>query len=170
MSFELPKLPARHKDFIPYLAKHPEKPIAELTAPYNVYEAKLREGFAQCREHDSLQDVHVNTVPLFDGLEKHVRIRSRNIDDEANNQKFIMPLKAADRKDDGVPAIVQSTKDFKQNFNLFSESSLVDMDWSNVVAAGSSVVTSLLPVPEQYNASKRALRYKNSISLCFSGI
>ena len=158
MSSELPELPARHKDFIPYLAKYPEKPIAELTAPYNAYEAKLREGFAQYREHDSLQGVNVNTVPIFDGYEDHVRIRSRKLDDEANNQRFIMPLKAADRKDDGAPAIVQPMKDFRQNFNLFSMSSLVDMDWSNVVAAGSSVVTSLLPVPEQYNASKRTLR------------
>lgn len=170
MTFELPKLPAPHKDFIPYLAKHPEKSIAELTAPYNVYEAKLREGFAQYREHDSLQDVHVNAVPIFDGHEDHVRIRSRDMDDEAKNQKFIMPLKAADRKNNGAPAIVQSMKEFKQNFNLFSESSLVDMDWSNVVAAGSSVVTSLLPVPEQYNASKRTLRYGTCVSPCLSEI
>ena len=32
------------------------------------------------------------------------------------------------------------------------------MDWSNVVVAGSAVVTSLLAVPEKHSGSKRALR------------
>ncbi|EKG11707.1 hypothetical protein MPH_11200 [Macrophomina phaseolina MS6] len=69
-----------------------------------------------------------------------------------------MPLEAEKRKPDGTPAVIQSLKDFRTNFNIFSESSLADMDWSNVVAAGSSVVTSLLPVPGKYAGSKRALR------------
>ena len=67
-------------------------------------------------------------------------------------------LRRPERNANGVPAVVGSIKDFKQNFDLFSESALVDMDWSNVVAAGSSVVTALLPVPEPYSGSKRALR------------
>jgi hypothetical protein len=32
------------------------------------------------------------------------------------------------------------------------------MDWSNVVAAGSSVVNCLLPVPPEFNTTKRKLR------------
>lgn len=58
-----------------------------------------------------------------------------------------MPLSDADRKANGTPAVVTSFKDFQQNFNLFSELSLSDLDWSNVVAAGSAVTTALLPVP-----------------------
>lgn len=54
--------------------------------------------------------------------------------------------------------MVQDIKEFQHNFALFCESSLVDLDWSNVVAAGSSVVTCLLPVPSKYKDSKRALR------------
>ena len=69
-----------------------------------------------------------------------------------------MTLGAEERRPNGSPAIVQSLKDFQQNFALFCESSLVDLDWSNVVAAGSSVVTCMLPVPEQHRSSKRALR------------
>lgn len=34
----------------------------------------------------------------------------------------------------------------------------MDLDWSNVVAAGSAVVTALLPVPAPHNESKRNLR------------
>jgi hypothetical protein len=69
-----------------------------------------------------------------------------------------MPLKDKDRKPTGAPAMVASLKQFQQNFNLFSESSLVDLDWSNVVAAGSSVTTSMLPVPEKWAGSKRQMR------------
>lgn len=42
--------------------------------------------------------------------------------------------------------------------SYYRESSLADFDWSNVVAVGSSVVTALLPVPDQYNTSKKVLR------------
>jgi len=69
-----------------------------------------------------------------------------------------MPLSDADRKPNGSPAVVSSFKDFQKNFNLFSESSLADLDWNNVVAAGSAVTTALLPVPEKWAGSKRSLR------------
>jgi ankyrin repeat protein len=69
-----------------------------------------------------------------------------------------MTLKKEDRKTSGAPAFVSSFRDFQQNFNLFSESSLTDLDWNNVVAAGSAVATALLPVPEKWAASKRSLR------------
>ena len=157
-SFELPELPAPHEEFIAYLAKNPTRSISDLVSPYNVYESKLREGFAQHHEHTILQNPHVNAVPIFDGYEDKVLVRRRSLESETENQKFVMPLKAEDRKPNGSPAIVQSMKNFVQNFNIFSESSLVDLSWNNVVAAGSSVVTSLLPVPDQYNKSKRALR------------
>lgn len=35
---------------------------------------------------------------------------------------------------------------------------MADMNWDNVVAAGSSVVNCILPVPAEYKKSKRALR------------
>ncbi|MCJ1478366.1 hypothetical protein MMC13_007046 [Lambiella insularis] len=148
-SFNLPDLPSPHETFIPYLAAHPKTPIIDLVQPYKEYESKLREGFAQHREHPQLQDPYVNVVPVFAGHETDLRIRARSLDDDAGNQKYIFPLSSKDRKDTEAPA---------HNFNLFSESSLVDLDWDNVVAAGSSVVTSLLPVPMKYNTSKRALR------------
>lgn len=69
-----------------------------------------------------------------------------------------MPLKDEERKKSGSPAVVSSFKEFQKNFNLFSESSLIDLDWDNVVAAGSSVTTALLPVPEKWAGSKRSMR------------
>lgn len=154
----LPKLPAEHVEFLSHVAKHPKTSMHELLAPYNEYDARLREVFAQQPSHPEIKNS--NVVPLFTGREQEIRIRARNPATETDDerQRFLMPLDEADRKPNDAPAIVESLKEFQTNFQLFSESALVDMDWSNVVVAGSAVVTSLLPVPAKYNVSKRALR------------
>jgi hypothetical protein len=154
----LPPLPANHVDWISHVATHPDTPLHELIAPYKEYDSKLREVFAQQPEHPAI--TKPNVVPIFAGREQELKIRARNLTSEsqAERQRYLMPLKKVDRKANGTPAVVQSLKEFQTNFQLFSESSLVDMDWSNVVVAGSAVVTSLLPVPEKHSESKRALR------------
>ncbi|KAF2476310.1 ankyrin [Lindgomyces ingoldianus] len=156
----LPNVPVKHTDFIQYIASNPDKPLLELLEPYKLYDSKIREVFAQEPNHPSLIDQHLNIVPVFNGHEKDVKIHARNLDAETTDEKerYIMPLNEKDRRPSGSPAIVRDIREFQQNFTLFCESSLVDLDWSNVVAAGSSVVTSLLPVPSQYAMSKRALR------------
>lgn len=157
-AFVLPKVPVPHKNFIQYIQKHPQGSIHELVNPYNAFEAKLREGFAQHRGDQALQDPNVNAVPIFGEDIEVLRVEHRRTDDETLNQKYVMPLVAKDRKPGGAPATVESIQDFKKNFNYFSESSLADLDWNNVVAAGSSVVTALLPVPDKYKDSKKAQR------------
>ncbi|EUC43413.1 hypothetical protein COCMIDRAFT_38672 [Bipolaris oryzae ATCC 44560] len=155
---ELPPLPAKHDDWIAHISSHPDKSLPELIAPYKEYDANLREVFAQQPNHPAIGIP--NVVPIFSGHERELKVRARNLADEteAERQRYIMPLSKAERKPNGSPAVVTSLSDFQTNFQLFSESSLVDLDWSNVVAAGSSVVTSLLPVSEQHKSSKRALR------------
>lgn len=54
--------------------------------------------------------------------------------------------------------IVPTKRDFETNFDIFTESSLRHLDWNNVVAAGSSVVTSLLSVDQPHNESRRSQR------------
>jgi hypothetical protein len=100
-------------------------------------------------------------VPVFGGHQKDLRIRARNLESESKEEKekYVMPLSEADRRPNGSPAMVHDLERFQHNFAIFSESSLADLNWSNVVAAGSSVTTCLLPVPEQYNKSKKALRH-----------
>lgn len=155
---ELPQLPRKHEDWISHVAQHPDTPLFELIAPYKEYDSKLREVFCQQPDHPAIATP--NVVPIFAGSEQELKVRARNLagESEDEQQRYLMPLKKTDRKPDGSSAVVQSLKDFQTNFQLFSESSLVDMDWSNVVVAGSAVVTSLLPVPEKHNGSKRALR------------
>ncbi|MCJ1282483.1 hypothetical protein MMC26_001806 [Xylographa opegraphella] len=67
-----------------------------------------------------------------------MKVRARCLDNDAENEKYMFPLDSKERKPSGAPAIVPILKDFKQNFDLFSESSLVDLDWNNVVAAEGS--------------------------------
>lgn len=157
--FVLPKLPVPHSNFVPFINGKNSDEVTKFVAPYNEYEARLREGFAQHRDHQSLQDPKVNAVPVFNRDEDVLRICQRDVDPKTHHEKYIIPLSAKNRKSAGAAATVVSLQDFKKNFNLFSESSLADLDWSNVVAAGSSVVTPLLPIPAKYNTSKKALRY-----------
>jgi hypothetical protein len=143
VEINIPNLPTEVKDFIPYLTKNPQKPIEQLLEPFKVFESELRKVYAQEPAHDAVQNPNVNLVPVFDGYEKDIKIRARDMSTESDEEKshYIMNLKKGERKATGDAAVVTSFKDFQKNFNLFSESSLTDLDWSNVVAAGSSVTT-----------------------------
>ncbi|KAI1375583.1 ankyrin [Hypoxylon crocopeplum] len=157
---DLPKLPVAHDGLANHIAKHPEIPMTELMDPYRKFEAKLRELYAQERNNPALDDPYLNVLPLFTKDTPNVKTRARNLEAESpsEKEKYIMSLPADKRRENGSPAVVASLSEFRHNFGIFSESSLAEMDWSNVVAAGSSVVNCLLPVPAQYKQSKRALR------------
>ncbi|KAI0450417.1 ankyrin repeat protein [Xylaria acuta] len=157
---QLPKLPAAHNELVNYIAERSNTSMAELMGPYRMFEAKLREMYAQERTNPTLDDPYLNVLPLFTKDTPAIQARARNLDGETQKQKekYIMPLPDDKRRPNGSPAVVKSLKEFRYNFGVFSESSLSDMDWDNVVAAGSSVVNCLLPVPPEYKKSKRALR------------
>jgi len=160
MTSAVPKLPAPHADLVKYIAAHSEKPLKEIIEPYRKYEAHLRQTFAQEPDNELLKDPYVNMLPLFTEDTPTIKIRARNLASETEEEasKYIMPLPKDVRRPDGSPAVVASHKEFQRNFNVFSESSLVEIDWSNVIAAGSSVVNCLVPVPDEYNGTKRGLR------------
>ncbi|KAL2074939.1 hypothetical protein VTL71DRAFT_8719 [Oculimacula yallundae] len=161
-SMEIPILPTKSvEEFIPYLTSNPDQPMTTLLEPFKKFENELRKVYAQQPEHELVRGgKDVNLVPIFAGHEQALKIRARSLETESDDvkSKYIMPLNDQDRKPNGSPAVVSSFKDFQKNFNLFSESSLADLDWNNVVAAGSAVTTALLPVPEKWAGSKRSLR------------
>ncbi|PWI66622.1 hypothetical protein PCL_04760 [Purpureocillium lilacinum] len=156
----LPELPAPHKELAKHIAQHPEQTVEDIMAPYRKYEARLREVYAQDRQNPALDDPYINVVPLFTDDTKHITTRARDLSQESPEQqsKYIMVLPEDKRRAHGSPATVADLNEFQHNFGVFSESSLVELDWSNVVAAGSSVVNCLLPVPEDFKSSKRKLR------------
>lgn len=158
-AIQLPKVP--HAELARYIADNADRSMIDLLEPYRQFEAQLRQLYAQEPDNEILKDDHLNVFPLFvDSGKADVKIRARNLDAEpqAEKDRYVMTLPDEQRRPDGSPAVVQFLKEFQHNFNVFSESSLVDLDWSNVVASGSSVVNTLLPVPERYRGSKRALR------------
>lgn len=156
----LQELPAPHVELVNYIHDHPEKTMIDIMEPYRKYEGQLRSVFAQDRKNPALDDPHINLVPLFNEKTKNIKVRARSLDSETQEEKdrYIMALPDDKRRLNGSPAVVSSLKEFQKNFNVFSESSLVDMNWDNVVAAGSSVINTLLPVPAEFNTSKRKLR------------
>ena len=156
----LPSLPVSHAYFVQYLTAHPGEDPHHLATPYKIYEAHLRTIYAQQPDNSLAANQTVNLVPIFAGHQHDLRIRARNpaAETSAQRDKYLLALKEESRKPSGSPAVVGSLKEFQNNFNIFCESSLADLDWNNVVAAGSSVVTPLLPVPERYSSSKRAQR------------
>ncbi|RYO79042.1 hypothetical protein DL766_009476 [Monosporascus sp. MC13-8B] len=156
----LPKLPVAHHELVQHIAKHPETPMVELMEPYRKFEAQLRKVYAQDRSNPILDDPYLNVLPLFTKDTPEVKTRARDLDKETQEEKdkYIMALPGDKRRANGSPAVVSTLKEFRHNFSVFSESSLSDMDWSNVVAAGSSVVNTILPVPDKYKKSKRTLR------------
>ncbi|KAI9367560.1 hypothetical protein BJX61DRAFT_551360 [Aspergillus egyptiacus] len=157
----LPPVPVKHSEFLDYVKANPEKPIPELVKPYNEYDAVLRRIYAQEPDHPAVADNVLNMVPLFDAngcADIHIRARDLASETEEVKSKYLMPLKDEQRKATGALAVVSTLKEFQAHFNIFSESSLSELDWNNVVAAGSAVSTCILPVPAEYNDSKRGLR------------
>ncbi|KAH8893115.1 ankyrin [Thozetella sp. PMI_491] len=161
-------LPAPPKELASYIASHPDIPMVEIMKPYRQYEAQLRTVFAQDRANPALNDPHLNVLPLFTNDTKFITTRARDLASEPQEEqdRYIMALPAEKRRAHGSPAVVQSIKEFQKNFNIFSESSLADLNWDNVVAAGSSVVNCLLPVPPEFSATKRKLREYYHEKLC----
>lgn len=157
---QLPPIPAPHAELPGYLAQHPDRPMTELFEPYRKYEASVRELYAQEPGHPALVDPHVNVLPVFteDTSKLQIRARDPNAEPEDLKAKYIMPLPKENRRASGSPAVVPSIETFQSNFAVFSESSLGDIGWDNVVAAGSSVVNCLLPVPDEFSKSRRSLR------------
>ncbi|KAI1612934.1 hypothetical protein EDD36DRAFT_487968 [Exophiala viscosa] len=155
---ELPPLPVPTSQFVDCVNKFPQTQaaVADAVQPFKAFESKLREVYAQHPNHPAVTINHL--VSVFDAAQLTVRARDLARETVAEKEMFLLPFRDAFRKTNGSPATVNTAKQFRTNFNIFSESSLVDLDWNNVVVAGSAVATCLLPVVAPHDESKRALR------------
>ncbi|KEF54464.1 uncharacterized protein A1O9_09631 [Exophiala aquamarina CBS 119918] len=158
MSIQLPKLPVPVSEFVRYAEKQPHSQagVTQAVEPFKAFEGKLREIYAQQPEHPAVTENHL--IPLFENAPFTTRARNLSKESTPEKESYLLSLPDHLRRKDGSPAIVQSLKDFRTNFNIFSESSLTELKWDNVVVAGSAVNTSLLPLDAPYSESKRALR------------
>ncbi|KAJ2907045.1 ankyrin repeat protein [Zalerion maritima] len=154
---ELPRPMGKLPEFI---QQNPKTPVVDIIDPYVKYEARLRQLYAQNPDHALVKDPHANVLSLFAEGTPPIKTRARDLASDSKEEKdrYIMALPDEKRRPTGSPAVVSSLREFQDNFAVFSESAIVDLDWSNVVASGSSVVNCLLPVPKEFKSSKRALR------------
>lgn len=161
MQSPLPPIPVKHENFVQYIQAHTETPLTDLVKPYNQYDVVARKIFAQEASHPMVKNNVANIAPLYNATgSTDIRTRARDLASESPEQKekYILTVPDNKRRSTGSAAVVPTLAEFQNNFALFTEAALSDLDWSNVVAAGSAVVTSLLPVPEKYRNSKRGLR------------
>ncbi|TLD12007.1 uncharacterized protein PgNI_03234 [Pyricularia grisea] len=167
-SIKLSATPVPHAELPAYLEKHNKTPVVDLFKPYRVFENELRALYAQEPDNEALKDPYINVLPLFAPNMSQIKIRARNLKVESAKErsKYIMALPNDKRQRNGSPAIVESIGQFQHNFAVFSETSLLDLHWDNVVVAGSAVVNCLLPVPHEFNKSKRTLREYYHEKLC----
>jgi hypothetical protein len=123
-------------------------------------EAELHRLFATDKTNARLANPYVGLVDLFDAPIDLRTTRARVPKDAVDLiAKHVMPLLGKRRRTEGASATVCNLADFKRNWSVFTENSLSQLtDWSNVVAAGGSVLACLAPLPEYATASKRAIR------------
>ena len=125
-------------------------------------ETALRRLFATDRANGRLQDPLVGLVDLFgEDTERIKKTHERLIHTPEDLEKhYVMPLTEKRRKD-GTPSMVSDIDNFKSQWSIFTEGALSQLtDWSNVFAAGGSVLACLSPLPDSVvkQGSKRAIR------------
>lgn len=152
---ELPTLPCSFESVPSHIASARDpKEVVQKLQPFKDYETKLRKIYAQEPNHKFASQNHL--VPIYQDSRSNLPIRAREVSNasKSEQEKYLLPLTADKRRKNDSNATTTSLREFKKNFDIFSESSLVDLNWDNVVAAGSSVLTALLPVDAPHNESK----------------
>ncbi|GBB92606.1 hypothetical protein RclHR1_02030009 [Rhizophagus clarus] len=113
-----------------------------------------------------LRQSYLNLVNVYENQDIW-KIKNRYFGNEAENvandddedASYIMPLHEEEILGQGDPAIcLGGVETFQKNWNLFTESSLSGLDWSNVFAAGGAVLSCLLPIPQVHSVSPRKTR------------
>ena len=133
-------------------------PIRSALEPSLEDEHVLRRLFATDVQNPRLNDPHVGLVDLFAGPESLRLAQAREVDQQTKDAQYIFPLENQRRRKTGEPAVVANIDEFKKSWSIFTEGSLSHLDWNNVIAAGGSVLASLLPLNERSKISKRAMR------------
>jgi len=123
-------------------------------------EAELRTLFATDRQNARLSNPYVGLVDVFAAPDAIRVTRARVVQGKEDlSSQYVMPLSNENRRQEGAPCLVADLEEFKKNWAIFTEGSLLQLlDWNNVIAAGGSVLASLSPLDEEHKKSKRAIR------------
>lgn len=151
------------QQFIDRIVALPEGPGVKLDdalAPSIEEETQLRRLFATDRSNPRIADPYVGLVDIFAAPAAVRTTRARVISNEADkNAQYVLPLEDDARRKEGEPSTAVDMDEFRRNWAIFTEGALSQLtDWSNVIAAGGSVLGCLLPLPEYARESKRTVR------------
>ncbi len=153
--------------FLAGFALAPNSKLDEVLEPAISFERELRRLFADEPEHSRLRHPFMGLLSVFDIPEYPHTLRARprtipTIPDEESgrtgNEQFIFPLPDQKRYSKDEPITVGSFEAFLHSWQIFSEGSLQEINWDNVVVAGGSVLACISPVPKEFMSSKRSLR------------
>lgn len=133
-------------------ASSPEDRV-ELMRQARAKENQLREKFAQDRDSQDLSDPYVNLLPVHLCDKRYNMFQCRDLSSEEQATPKVFPL--ASRR---TGAAITDSVEFKDNFDVFTEGLLRNLNWDNVFAAGGSVLASLLPLPENRRNTKQGRR------------
>lgn len=128
------------------------------------FERELRFLFAKEPQHPRLLFRFVGLIDLFDiaNYDQVLTARPPAIhsadDEDTRNERFIFPLPAEKRLAPGSPITIESFPAFLDCWSVFSNDSLKDINWNNVVVAGGSIMACASPVPLEIRKSKVSLR------------
>ncbi|RIA84952.1 ankyrin repeat-containing domain protein [Glomus cerebriforme] len=107
-----------------------------------------------------LHQPYLNLINVYENKDIW-KIKNRFFNNESGEDDgmYVMPLPKDKRLNQDDPAIcLGGNETFQKNWNLFTESSLSGLDWSNVFAAGGAVLSCLLPIPKEYDVGPRKIR------------
>ncbi len=135
--------------------------LDEILGPSILFERQLRELYANDPKGDAVQNPYTGLLSVFDinNYSETMKARPRTFFDEENRkEQIIFPIPVEKRNSLGDPVTVEHYSDFVHQWEIFSEGSLAEIDWSNIVVAGGSVLACVSPVPQEFRTSKRSLR------------
>ena len=149
--------------FLQRVVALPDGPGVDLSpvlAPSLQDEAELRKLFAMDRANQRLSDPYVGLVDVFAAPSAIRTARARVIADENDRTaRYVCTLQDNKRRAEGSPCMATDMETFRKSWNVFTEGALSQLtDWSNVIAAGGSVLGSLLPLPDSAAETKRSMR------------
>ena len=123
-------------------------------------ETELRKLFANDRQNARIANPYVGLVDIFAAPKAIRTTRARVVGGkEELSSKYVMPIAEMNRRKEGSHSVVDDLEQFKKNWAIFSEGTLVQLlDWNNVVAAGGSVLACLTPLDEDQKATRRSIR------------
>ncbi|KAF7964563.1 hypothetical protein HWV62_5684 [Athelia sp. TMB] len=150
--------------FIEQISALPLNPSLSLDAVLErsvLVEGRIRSLFATDRANDRLYDPYVGLVDVFHGPRIIRTTRARKVENNANlSAHHVMPLGQPNRRKDGDPSTVAAVGDFQRNWALFTEGmGMLELNWSNVIAAGGSVLSCLSPLPNRMEPSEAAIKH-----------